>query len=73
MRAQKLMFKEMLFQMGVYMPIHITELPDIELLDIPHITNFSEMSSSYNSVLPYYHYPHHTSIIQRESTINYNI
>ena len=51
--------------MGVYMPIHITELPDIELPDIPHITKFSKISSSYDAAPPKYQYLHNTSIIQK--------
>ena len=42
MRAQTLMFKEMLFKMGVYMPVNIPELTDIELPYIPPIPNFSK-------------------------------
>ena len=35
MRVQKLMFKEMIVETDVYMPIYIPELPDVELPDIP--------------------------------------
>ena len=70
MHAQTLMFNEMLSKIGVYMPIHITEIPDIELPDIPPIPNFSKMSSSYDSAPPTYQNLHHTAIIQKESTTN---
>ena len=43
MSAQTLMFKEMIVKMSVYMPIHIPELPDIELPDIPPIPTFSKI------------------------------
>ena len=56
--------------MGVYMPIHIPELPDIELPEIPPIPNFSKMSSSYDSYPPTYHHLHHSTIIQKEYTTN---
>ena len=46
MRTQTLMFKEMLVNMGVSTPIHIPQLPDIEIPDISPITNFSKMFSS---------------------------
>ena len=39
--AQTLIFMEMLLKIGGYMPIHISELPDIELPDIPPIPIFS--------------------------------
>ena len=55
----------MLVRMGVYMPIHIPELPDIELPDIPPIPNFSKISSSYNSTPPTYQHLHNTAIIQK--------
>ena len=58
------MFKEMLVKMGVYMPINIPELPDIELPDIPPIPTFSKMYSSYKSAPPKYQNLHHTAIIQ---------
>ena len=51
--------------MGVYMPIHIAELPDIEIPHIQPIPNFSKMSSSYNSAPPTYQHLHHTAIIQK--------
>ena len=65
MHAKTLMFKEVLVKMGVYMPINIPELPDIELPDIRTITNSSKMSSSYDSVPPTYQHIHHTAIIQK--------
>ena len=70
MRAQTLMFKEMLVNMGVYMHIHITELPDIDLPDILPIPNFSKISSSYNSDPPAYQHLRITEIIQKEYTTN---
>ena len=70
MRAHMLIFKEMLVNMGVYMPIHIPELPDIGLPEIPSIPNFSKMSSSYDSAPPIYQHLHHTEIIQKQSTTN---
>ena len=65
MRAQMLMFKEILVKMGIYMPIHVTELPDIELPDIPPIPKCSKISSSYNSAPPTYQHLHHTAIIKK--------
>ena len=59
MRTQALMFKEMLVNMGVYMPIDIPELHVIELPYIPPILNFSKIYGSYDSALPTYQNLHH--------------
>ena len=51
--------------MGISMPIHIPELPDIELPDIPHISNFSKISIPYVSAPPTYQHLQHTTIMQK--------
>ena len=66
MRTQALMFKEMLFKMGVYTP----ESSYNELPDIPPITNVSKISSSYDSAPPTYQHLNNTAIIKKESTTN---
>ena len=65
MHAQTLMFKDMLVKMGVYMPIHIPELPDIELPDTPIIPNFYEMYRYYDSAPPTYQHLHHNAIMKK--------
>ena len=70
MRIQNRMWKEMLDYVGVYMPLHIPELPDIELPDTPIIPNFYEMYSYYDSAPPTYQHLHHNAIIQKDSTTN---
>ena len=40
MHTQRLIFKEIIAKMGVYMPIHILEIPDIEFPEITPIPNF---------------------------------
>ena len=64
MLTQTVMLNEMLVYMGVSVPNNIPEIPDIEIPDIPPISNFSKMSSSYNSAPPIYQHLHHTAIIQ---------
>ena len=70
MCTQGLIFKEMLVNIGVSMPIHIPNVPDIKLHDIKSITNFYKMSGYIDSAPPTYNHLHHTSIIQKESTTN---
>ena len=70
MRAQALIFLEMLVKMGVSLTIHIPELPDIELPDIPPIQNFFKISSSHNLSTPTYKNLHHTAIIEKYYTTN---
>ena len=52
MRDRTLLFKEILFNMGVYMPNNTSELPNVELLYIPPIKKISKISSSYDSAPP---------------------
>ena len=42
MRIQNRMWKEMLDYVGVYMPLHIPEVPDVKFPDIPPVTNCSK-------------------------------
>ena len=60
----------MLASMGVYVHLHIPEVPDIKVPDIPPVTNFSETLGYKDSSPPTYQHLHHNSIIQNESITN---
>ena len=66
MRTHKLMFKKILVKMVVSMPIHIQEVPDIELPDIPPDTNLSKISGSNDSAPLTYQHLNHILIIQKK-------
>ena len=65
MRTHTLIFKEIPVKIGIYMPIHIPELPDIEIPDITPITNFSKMYIFNYLAPPAYQQLHHTAIIKK--------
>ena len=60
----------MLASMGVYVHLHIPEVPDIKVPDIPPVTNFSETLGYKDSYPPTYQHHHHNSIIRNESITN---
>ena len=60
----------MIASMDVSMTLHIPELLDIKVPDIPPVTNFYKMLGYKDSTPPTYRHLHYNSIIQNESTTN---
>ena len=68
MRTKNLTFQENLVKMGVYIPIHSPDVPDIKLPVIPTLTKFSKISVYNYSAPPTYKDLRHMAMIQNEST-----
>ena len=60
----------MLAYMDVSVSLHITEVPEIKVPDIPPVTNFYKTLGYKDSTPPTYRHLHYNSIIQNESTTN---
>ena len=65
MRTQHLLFKEMLVNMGVSVPIHKPVVSDIKPLYITPVTSCYKTLVYKGSDLPTYHHIHHNAIIQK--------
>ena len=60
----------MLASMGVYVHLHIPEVPDIKVPNIPPVINFSKTLGYKELSPPTYQHLHINSIIQNESITN---